>query len=122
MAASVEELRLLLFAHTGDSDEVVCCLQSGCSVDARDKDGYTALMMAARGGHADVTECLLANGADADARDHVRVRLPRVCGVTVPRGDATRSSGPSCAGTLTWRGCCCPRPPLTTDTTYVWPD
>lgn len=45
---------------------VKALLDGGCDVNAKDKDGYTPLMMAAAKGHDDVIRLLLMRKADAD--------------------------------------------------------
>lgn len=45
---------------------VKALLDGGCEVNAKDKDGYTPLMMAAAKGHDDVVRLLLLRKADAD--------------------------------------------------------
>lgn len=50
----------------GDVEGLRALLASGGDVDARDRYGQTALMLAAHHGHADVLETLLAHGADPD--------------------------------------------------------
>lgn len=45
---------------------VKALLDGGCDVNAKDKDGYTPLMMAAANGHDDVVRLLLLRKADAD--------------------------------------------------------
>ena len=45
-------------------------LDAGAQVDAHDKDGNTALMLASRNGHVDVVRTLLARGADPSARNN----------------------------------------------------
>ena len=50
----------------GDASELRTLLDAGADVDARDKYGQTALMIAAQRGHADVVRALLAAGAALD--------------------------------------------------------
>lgn len=49
---------------TGHLDAVRELLQLGADVDARDRYGQTALMLAAQRGHRAVVETLIAHGAD----------------------------------------------------------
>ncbi len=53
-------------AIAGDLEAVEGLLAAGVEVDARDKYGQTALMLAARHGHSSVVTALLANGAGKD--------------------------------------------------------
>jgi len=56
-------------AAAGDLAAVNALLGSSLDVNARDRSGRTALMLAILNGHADVVEALLARGADLDAAD-----------------------------------------------------
>jgi ankyrin repeat protein len=56
-------------AAAGDLAAVNALLGSSLDVNARDRSGRTALMLAILNGHADVVEALLARGADLDAVD-----------------------------------------------------
>ncbi|MEW6112716.1 MAG: ankyrin repeat domain-containing protein, partial [Thermodesulfobacteriota bacterium] len=49
-------------------DVVSVLLDKGGDVDAKDKDGGTALMEASKKGHVDVVKVLLDKGADANAK------------------------------------------------------
>jgi ankyrin repeat protein len=49
-------------------------LSSSFDVDARDRSGRTALMLAILSGHADVVDALLAHGAAVNAADLSGVR------------------------------------------------
>lgn len=48
----------------GDPAAVLELLQAGADVDARDRHGQTALMLAAHRGHREVVEALVKGGAD----------------------------------------------------------
>lgn len=48
----------------GDVEAVRQLLQSGADVNARDRYGQTALMLAAHHGHREVVETLVGSGAD----------------------------------------------------------
>ena len=51
---------------SGDQEVVRALLQSGAGVNARDRYGQTALMLAAHRGHAAIVELLIEHGADLD--------------------------------------------------------
>jgi hypothetical protein len=61
-------------AATGDLAAVNALLNSSVDVDARDRSGRTALMLAILNRHAVVVEALLAHGADLNAVDTSGVR------------------------------------------------
>jgi ankyrin repeat protein len=56
-------------AATGDLGTVEAFLQRGLSIDARDRDGSTALQGAAVGGQIEVVEYLVAHGANPNLRN-----------------------------------------------------
>ena len=57
-------------AKTGQIEVIDEFLKYGFPVDARNKAGYTALMMATYYGHQDIGTMLLKNGADRCLRDN----------------------------------------------------
>jgi hypothetical protein len=59
----------LAAAKKSNTDRVEALLKAGADLEAKDKDGRTALMLAAQYGRADTVRLLLAKGANADARD-----------------------------------------------------
>jgi hypothetical protein len=67
-------------AATGDLAAVNTLLSSSFDVDARDRSGRTALMLAIAQGHADIVDALLAHGADANAADASGVRPLQMAG------------------------------------------
>jgi ankyrin repeat protein len=56
-------------ARRGDEAAIRSWLGSGAPIDARSKDGLTALLAAAQGNQAGVMRLLIASGADVNARD-----------------------------------------------------
>jgi len=52
--------------HDGDVEATRTLLRSGADVDARDRYGQTALMLAAHRGHREIVEVLIDAGADLD--------------------------------------------------------
>ena len=71
-AQAQQELIDLYFAaaRTGQHDVIAEFLKNGFPVDIRNKDGYTALMMAAYYGHQNIVTTLLKQGAERCARDN----------------------------------------------------
>ena len=68
--AIADELRQLNFrlfdeARAGNTTVVKQLLNQGAQVDARNRFGNTALLLAVRAGHSDTAKTLLAAGADA---------------------------------------------------------
>ncbi|OTA92775.1 hypothetical protein M434DRAFT_31531 [Hypoxylon sp. CO27-5] len=60
----VKEDALVQAASDGDIDKVANLLSIGCSVNARDRWGWSALSMCAYGGHLAIARLLLEHGAD----------------------------------------------------------
>ncbi|MBM3299937.1 MAG: ankyrin repeat domain-containing protein [Deltaproteobacteria bacterium] len=60
--------RFVQTCRTGPLSAVKEFLKQGADINARDRDGQTALMAAALSGRADLVRELLAHGADVDAR------------------------------------------------------
>ena len=56
-------------AAKGRLESLEKLLEAGGQVNARDKNGQTALMDAARAGHVEVVETLLSTGADVNAKN-----------------------------------------------------
>jgi len=53
-----------------DIDQVKLLLNAGTDVNAKDRDGATAIHMAAFHGHTEMVELLLDRGADVNAQTH----------------------------------------------------
>src|SRR5947199_6271574 len=66
--ASQRELDLIRAAADGDLEGVRGLLSKGAKVDARHKNGMTALLAAALFGHVEIARALLVQGADAKIR------------------------------------------------------
>ena len=52
--------------HHGDTDRMFALIKAGADIDALDRYGQTALMIAARDGHAGIVDLLVAHGANLD--------------------------------------------------------
>ena len=63
---------------TGDTAKVRLLLERGAEVNAKTKDGTTALVTAARRGNTDSVKLLLAHGADPKASGNDGVELLRI--------------------------------------------
>jgi hypothetical protein len=61
---------LMAAAYADDDDVVSDLIQRGAELEAKDVDGYTALMYACNGGKIRPAELLLDAGADVNARDN----------------------------------------------------
>ncbi|MBQ3763698.1 MAG: ankyrin repeat domain-containing protein, partial [Synergistaceae bacterium] len=59
----------LVLCESGDVTKVAEAIMNGSNVNAKNNDGWTALMLAALNGHADVAEVLLKHGADVNAKN-----------------------------------------------------
>ncbi len=66
---SKRDKQLLEAAQKGHLEQVKTLLRKKADVNAKDKNGQTALMAAARRGHLDVVKLLIDKGADVNAKD-----------------------------------------------------
>ena len=67
---------LIIFAASnGYQDEVSQLLAMGANINAKNSDGFSALMLAVSNGHADVVDLLIENGADISAKWNICVGL-----------------------------------------------
>ena len=62
--------QLVSAAKAGNAAEVKALLRKGANVNARDKDGATALLKAVVNGRRPVVSLLIARGADVNAKDN----------------------------------------------------
>ncbi len=63
-----EKTSLMEAAASGQKTVIPLLLDAGANINARTKDGQTALSLAAYGGHLEVVRLLLRKGADANSR------------------------------------------------------
>ncbi|MBI4654475.1 MAG: ankyrin repeat domain-containing protein [Nitrospirae bacterium] len=54
----------------GNITRVRTSIDKGADINAKDNDGFTALMFASYSGHTDIVEVLLAKGADVNAESN----------------------------------------------------
>ena len=66
--AAAQSPPLFEAARKGDQAEVTRLIGAGADVNARIRDGGTALMIASQNGHVTVVTALLAVGADVNAK------------------------------------------------------
>ena len=66
-AMSAKEMELARAAERSELQTMERLIAEGVSADAKDGDGYPALLMAARGGHLDALKLLRRHGANLDA-------------------------------------------------------
>jgi cytohesin len=69
LVAAGADISLPLAAEAGHLEKVKQLISAGTDVNARDKNGSTALCLAIRRGHADVVEALISSGADVNAEN-----------------------------------------------------
>ena len=61
---------LMEASRKGDTDQVQALLAKGADVNAKDNDGFTALMWAAFYDRTETVQALLAKGADVNAKEN----------------------------------------------------
>ena len=59
----------MLPSYYGDYKMVKYLIESGADINAKDKNGWTALMFAARNGYDKIAQLLIKSGADIKAKD-----------------------------------------------------
>ena len=71
LTAHAEDLNetLLNAAKEGQTETVQALIAKGADVNAKEKNGWTALIRAAKKGHIDIVKALLEAGADVNAKD-----------------------------------------------------
>ena len=62
-------IELIIAADKGDINTVRALLNIGADVNAKNRQGRTALIAAAESGHTNTVKLLLENGADVNAKD-----------------------------------------------------
>lgn len=67
-----QDQALLAAAGKGDTAAVQRLLKEGANVDARDRSGRTALLLATRANKLDAARALIAAGADVNAKDGIQ--------------------------------------------------
>jgi ankyrin repeat protein len=67
--STIENEKLIKAAKEGRLEEVTRLLDRGADINAKDKDGDTAIIGAAFWGHLDVVTLLLEKGADINAKN-----------------------------------------------------
>jgi uncharacterized protein len=97
--SSDPDAALLAAAANGDADAVALALRDGARVEARDRSGRTALLLASSGDHVEAAQVLVAMGADPDALDDQHDTPWLVTGVTgsVPMLEALLPARPDLA-------------------------
>jgi ankyrin repeat protein len=61
---------LISAAKNSNINEIERLIKKGATIEAKDKDGWTALMLAAVNGHTDTCTMLIKNGADVNAKSN----------------------------------------------------
>ena len=80
--------QLFAAAESGNRDQVQRLLAAGVDVNAKGRDGLTALMKACLKGHLEVARVLVNAGADVNARDNYGWSRVAVGFIVGARGNA----------------------------------
>jgi ankyrin repeat protein len=78
-----QELILEIRQYTPDIKEIEKLLKKGANVNAKNKYGYTAAMLAAANGHTDALKVIAEAGADLNLQDNVgntAAMMAAICG------------------------------------------
>ena len=68
--------KLIQSSKFGNKETVEKLLKEGADVNAKNSEGYTALILASSNGHKEIVEMLLEKGADVNAKDNdMAIRL-----------------------------------------------
>jgi ankyrin repeat protein len=68
IGCATTQSHLMLAARDGKTDTVKALIEAGADVNAKDRQGKTALVVASEKGHLDSVKILLDNGADVNAK------------------------------------------------------
>jgi len=68
---TTDPLSLVDACYCGDMEKIERILGSGVDINARDKDGVTALAYASDRGHTEIVKKLLANGAEVNLKSNI---------------------------------------------------
>ena len=66
---AMDDEHFLIICALGNTQDVIEAIQNGANINAKDKYGRTALILAVEGGHTGTAELLLKLGADVNAKD-----------------------------------------------------
>jgi ankyrin repeat protein len=77
-------------AKSGDAEVARALLQSGADINAKDRYGQTALMLAAHHGHEALVEALIGHGADLNVAAKFRLSALMLAVVAGHAGTARR--------------------------------
>ena len=66
-----KDVQIFDYAKAGDLAGVKKCIENGASINRKNIDGSTALILASENGHLEVVTYLVEKGADIDLKDSV---------------------------------------------------